>query len=300
MLLNKTFFGEAQHPGDDRNEVWASAASHNITKMWLNEEESSLMGRIDVLDTPAGRTIKTLIDYGSTLGVSARAEGMVESTPQGEEVQIDGYDFRCFDFVTCPGFSEARVSLTESVKSMKAFTAKVKEAVESETLTEETGRALRSIIKSSDNKELKDFLPKLEERLSKVSNDASRKLREQIEKATELQGQVKVLTEELDHSRRRVQSALKTVNSLKEALTTTRRDFGRTVLAKDKKIARLQERVDLMIGNIQKYRSKDYKPPRIIEGIQSVSTVEVSREAKSETVEDRRLGGVLKRSPRSR
>lgn len=288
LLLNKTFFGEAQHPGDDRNDVWMEHASHNITKIWLDESQKVLMGRLDVLDTPAGRTVKVFIDYGSILGVSARAEGEVEEGENGVTVVIpESYDFRTFDFVTCPGFGEARVSLTESA-SGKAFSDKIKTAVESESLTEESGKALKALIEACGSEEVKQFLPRLEERLQKVSTDASTKLTEQIAKTTELQGTVKTLSEELD-------TAKSEVKRLQESLTATRKEYAKSVRTLESKNSRLQERVNLMVGNIRKYRVATAQTP-IIEGVSKPVVLEkplALTEASTKTAGEIRLGRVL-------
>lgn len=301
MLLNKTFFGEAQHPGDDRNEVWASAASHNITKLWLDEGENALMGRLDVLDTPAGRTIKVLIDYGSTLGVSARAEGETEKNSEGYEVVVpESYDFRTFDFVTCPGFVDARVSLTESAhsitesaKSLKEFTEKVEKAVQSETLTEEMAKTLKVICESSDAKELKEFLPRLEEKLSKAANDASKKLTEAIEKTNALQGQVNQLNESLTEANKKVADKEAEVKALKERHQKEVSAWEAEKKSLTEKAFILQERVDLMIGTVKRYRSNSYKAPAIVEGISKTTQVVKVQEATRQSKDDARLHRLL-------
>lgn len=76
MMKYKTLLGEGRHP-KDRYEIWATEASHSITDLWISDDGKQLMGRADILDTPTGRVIQTLVDYGSTMGISARATGKV-------------------------------------------------------------------------------------------------------------------------------------------------------------------------------------------------------------------------------
>lgn len=117
LMKNRLLLGETNHP-EDRDAIWIKEASHIIREMWLTEDEKYLMGKVDVLDTPMGRIIKTLIDYGSAIGISARANGGVRKKPEGGVVvDVDTYQFYTFDFTTNPGFSSAHlIKLNESLE----------------------------------------------------------------------------------------------------------------------------------------------------------------------------------------
>ena len=91
----------------------------NITNLWLNEDGTVLLGKADILDTPNGRIIQTLVDYGSSLGVSARASGKVNKVEDRLEVDEESYSFKTFDFVTNPGFVTSRVvEVNESMEDI--------------------------------------------------------------------------------------------------------------------------------------------------------------------------------------
>lgn len=114
---NGRILGELDHP-EGRFDVSMKEASHMITDLWYDEQSKCVMGRIEVLDTPNGKTLKSLIDAGFPLYVSSRAAGDVnEKTKEVEIAQIFTYDVVC-----TPGFKEARLErVNESVLTDKAL-----------------------------------------------------------------------------------------------------------------------------------------------------------------------------------
>ena len=109
--------GELDHP-EGRFEVSMKEASHMITDLWYDQNTHCVMGRLEVLDTPNGKTLKSLIDAGFPLYVSSRAAGDVNTkTKEVEIAQIFTYDVVC-----TPGFKEARLErVNESLLSDAAL-----------------------------------------------------------------------------------------------------------------------------------------------------------------------------------
>ena len=114
---NGRILGELDHP-EGRFDVQMKEASHMITDLWYDDKTKCVMGRLEVLDTPNGQTLKSLIDAGFPLYVSSRAAGDVnEKTKEVEIAQIFTYDVVC-----TPGFKEARLErVNESVLNPKAL-----------------------------------------------------------------------------------------------------------------------------------------------------------------------------------
>jgi len=101
---NGRILGELDHP-DGRFEVSMKEASHMITDLWYDQNTHCVMGRLEVLDTPNGKTLKSLIEAGYPLYVSSRAAGDVNTkTKEVEIAQIFTYDVVCV-----PGFKEAKL-----------------------------------------------------------------------------------------------------------------------------------------------------------------------------------------------
>ena len=96
--------GELDHP-EGRFEVSMKEASHMITDLWYDQKTNCVMGRLEVLDTPNGKTLKSLIEAGYPLYVSSRAAGDVD--PKTKEVEIA--QIFTYDVVCTPGFKEARL-----------------------------------------------------------------------------------------------------------------------------------------------------------------------------------------------
>ena len=109
MMKSKCLFGESNHPFDDRVEIDLNNVSHAVNKLWI--ENDAVMGELDLLPTPAGEIISKLIDYGSSIGVSSRGAGSVNSDGS---VDPDDYQFFTFDLVPRPSVAAARPAIVES------------------------------------------------------------------------------------------------------------------------------------------------------------------------------------------
>jgi preprotein translocase subunit YajC len=103
-LKGRTLFGQAEHPKSVQSDL--QLTSHIITDFIINEDEGKLYQNIDILDTPCGQIINTLIEAGCQVGVSTRAEGdLVERTDdQGtyHEVVPEAYRYVSTDFTADP------------------------------------------------------------------------------------------------------------------------------------------------------------------------------------------------------
>lgn len=117
QINNKTLLGEGCHP-ENRFDVAYPEVAISVEKLWIPPEDPDhLYGRFAVLDTPVGNILHTLIEYGSRVGVSARASGSSTTNAQGVEVlNPDDYVFYTFDAVPDPGFASARPAVLEAKK----------------------------------------------------------------------------------------------------------------------------------------------------------------------------------------
>ena len=91
-------FGELDHP--ETPVVSLKNASHVVKDLWWDGND--LMGRVELLNTPAGNIVKEIIKAGHTIGISSRGTGSVQQTNEGYlEVQPD-FELVCWDFVSNP------------------------------------------------------------------------------------------------------------------------------------------------------------------------------------------------------
>lgn len=261
MLRNKILLGEGRHP-QDRFEIWATEASHNITDLWISEDKTTLMGRADILDTPNGRIIQTLVDYGSSLGVSARASGKLTKTKDGFMVDEESYNFKTFDFVTNPGFESSRVSTVnesaEDTDYLDSIYVSVRSLIEDVDTDASTLGAVRSIIESVDYSKIKELLTPLNERLDGVSTENTNEIAKLLEETTVLNQVNEDLTKEFE-----VQVKLNEELALNEKDLRVENLHLRSVLeAKDKELESLSEsnqelslRLEKLIKKIQVRKS---------------------------------------------
>jgi hypothetical protein len=96
-IKDNTATGELDHP--DSPVVSLTNVSHRVIEMhW---EGTTLLGKIQILDTPSGNILKGLLKGGVKLGISSRGIGSVKKS-QGLDVVQEDFDLICFDVVSSP------------------------------------------------------------------------------------------------------------------------------------------------------------------------------------------------------
>ena len=115
-ISNGVCFGELGHPAD-REETDMEKICICMPEEPKKGPDGKLRAVFDILDTPNGRILKSLCDYGSTLGISSRGSGDLETDFDGQEsVNPDTYNCEGFDIVLLPGVKDARLQyVTESL-----------------------------------------------------------------------------------------------------------------------------------------------------------------------------------------
>ena len=114
-IANKCLFLELGHPLD-REETDMSKVCACIPELpkIINDD---LCACIDILDTPNGRILKTLCDYGFIPGVSSRGSGDVMPN---NDVDPETFFLETFDVVSIPAVKKARLSMCESLDNNSA------------------------------------------------------------------------------------------------------------------------------------------------------------------------------------
>jgi hypothetical protein len=98
FVNNGNAFGELDHP--ESPVVSLKNASHIVKELYWKGND--LMGKVELLNTPAGNIVKEIIKAGHTIGISSRGTGSVQQTNEGTlEVQPD-FELVCWDFVSNP------------------------------------------------------------------------------------------------------------------------------------------------------------------------------------------------------
>jgi hypothetical protein len=129
-IANKCLFLELGHP-QDREETDMSKVCACIPEM-PRIIDGDLCACVDILDTPNGRILKTLCDYGFIPGVSSRGSGDVMPN---NDVDPETFFLETFDCVAIPAVKKARLTMcesldTEGLKLKKALTESFNKASE--------------------------------------------------------------------------------------------------------------------------------------------------------------------------
>lgn len=127
-------FGELGHP-TDREETDMEKIAICMDGLPKKDSNGRLQAVFNILDTPNGRILKTLCDYGCKIGVSSRGSGEVSSNFDGtEDVDPDSYECQGFDAVIIPAVKEARLNyVTEQLDKTrynKTLRARLQESYE--------------------------------------------------------------------------------------------------------------------------------------------------------------------------
>ncbi len=122
--------GELDHP--ESSVVNLSNCSHVVTEIWM--DGNKCMGKIEVLPTPSGRILESLIKSDIPCGISSRGMGSVKET-NGQTIVEDDFQLICFDIVSDPS--------TPGAFMMK----EAKDEVNVLTKADKINRALNEVLK---------------------------------------------------------------------------------------------------------------------------------------------------------
>ena len=134
---NGVCYGELGHPAD-REETDMEKIAVCLAEQPKKGKDGKLRAVFDILNTPNGRILKSLCDYGSTLGISSRGSGDLETDFDGQEsVNPDTYNCEGFDVVLIPAVKEARLQYVTEALEKKRYNKTLREKL-TESISRET------------------------------------------------------------------------------------------------------------------------------------------------------------------
>ena len=233
-----TIFGEADHP-ETRIDTSIKEIAIVLTKFEIREMEGIVYTEFDILDTPNGRILKELLDYGSQIGVSSRG--------LGDEIERDGetivdpetYVFYGFDAVV-----SARPAVVESTNKLKDF---MEQEIENATCVSE----LRSLQKIAESVRIpKSVTEKIDEKIETLGGDNISPLFEsEIEKLVQENEELQRKLKAADNIRRRSGSEAKykrQIDELREAVFEGSRQLTETERYYKKKLSVAERQRDIV------------------------------------------------------
>jgi hypothetical protein len=111
LVDERRALGELDHPDD--SVINLKNASHMVIDIWMDGE--NVMGKVRVLDTPAGQVLKALVDAGVSLGISSRGLGSTKDK-DGKTMVEDDFQLICFDFVSEASTPGAYLKVSEGLE----------------------------------------------------------------------------------------------------------------------------------------------------------------------------------------
>ena len=97
FIVENRALGELDHP--DSSVVNLKNVSHIIRDAKLDGDV--VYGLVEILDTPSGKILQSLVESGVKLGISSRGVGTTKKQGDYQIVQ-DDFQLICFDFVSEP------------------------------------------------------------------------------------------------------------------------------------------------------------------------------------------------------
>jgi hypothetical protein len=171
MLKRGVLLGEADHP-EDRLDVSIKEVSHKITELTL--KDGVVCGTIQILDTPVGNIVETLLKTGSKIGISSRGAGSTKKENGKDRVLEEDYLFYTYDLVLNPGFGSAILegngrgfSNPRSGRVLKA----IKETVSS--MDDTALPIVQRVLENANREYFGDVIKMIEERVTEKSETTS-------------------------------------------------------------------------------------------------------------------------------
>ena len=115
-IADNRAMGELDHP--ESSIINLQNVSHTVKKCWWDGND--VMGKVEILSTPAGNILKALFASGITVGISSRGMGSVkEGVTEGTVEVQDDFELLCFDFVSTPSTHGAFMSPSKGLNENK-------------------------------------------------------------------------------------------------------------------------------------------------------------------------------------
>lgn len=131
--------GECDHPQE--LQIHLDRVSHKITEMWMDGGNG--YGKLQILPTPCGNIVKTLLECGVKLGVSSRGSGNVN-----DDGEVSDFDMLTVDIVAKPSAPSAYpVPMYEAIINRKNG-HKVQELAEAVKYDASAQKHLKAILTS--------------------------------------------------------------------------------------------------------------------------------------------------------
>lgn len=109
--------GECDHPSE--SVVSLKNVSHVVREIgWRGND---VIGKLEILNTPSGQILRSLMESGIKLGISSRGVGDVQKNDQGDDVVDESFVLICFDAVSEPSTHGAWIGESRKVSLREVY-----------------------------------------------------------------------------------------------------------------------------------------------------------------------------------
>ena len=233
--------GELDHP--EKFDVSLKNISHIITDLNYDKGNRELKIKVKLLDTPAGRIAKNLVDAGVPLSISSRAAGSV-----GNDKKVAIKKIFTYDLVADPGFKDAQL---ERVYESEGFTPQEFEAMKNNSILNSL-ECLNESLGIEKESSLKIYKVENNEEFNKIVNKSDNKnksvLMENNEFVTaeELNQYSVFLKKEMDS----MKAAIAEAKNQKASLTESE-DLSKANEALEERVAKLEKYAEYLAENLE-------------------------------------------------
>jgi len=157
-LNNRTLFGNQEHPAESPIKLNWQETSHIISEFKVDEDKGIFYAAFDILPTEPGKFINILLEAGSLVGVSTRADGELEEALDEDgsryhRVIPESYRFQTVDFTGDPSTPDA---IPEKIIS--AVKSHYESTDPNQNISKRVAVALLERVKTSASKELEKLI----------------------------------------------------------------------------------------------------------------------------------------------
>jgi len=240
-IKQNRLLGELDHP--EKFDVSLKNISHIITDLDYDKNSRELKIKVKLLDTPAGKIAKNLVDAGVPLSISSRAAGSV-----GSDKKVAIKKIFTYDLVADPGFKDAQL---ERVYESQGFSHEEYEAIKNnsilnslECLNESLGLENESslkIYKVENNEEFNTIVNKSDNKNKTVLMENN-----EFVTAEELNKYSIFLKKEMDV----MKAAIADVKEQKASLTESE-DLSKVNKALEERVGKLEKYSEYLAENLE-------------------------------------------------
>ena len=298
-LKTNSLLGECDHPLN-YDEVRLANVSHVVKECRINSN-GVVEGTVELLDTPAGKVVQSLVEAGVPIGISSRGLGDTKRTMDGDEVTK--FKLITFDLVAEPSFSEAvltetkKKSLDESLRSIESALPLRESASNDSAPVKGMIRQIRESLLTSTSRHEEFNIDQIElTAVKKLAEASGVLLKRRTEQIRRLNTELASLKSEAARLKESLTSKKLAFSSLESNMSKLQDDYNRiseTTVPKSKvDILQKQLTETLKMLEVEKRGMSYSQVGRILEGL--TTQEEISAKLDSLIATRRRVSGIEK------